>query len=214
MSDTDDLFKDLEPPDPLELLNAGMASLRRLQKLRERREYGCRVKELRRWRGRKNAPRRYRPIIEPDLTPELGDLRLPLIMPDESPGSPYVAPLADWRDGLYFRPDGSQIKELDAVLEWAQTGWADKRIAATTLFRGGVRIWVSTVFLGMDAGILSPVPLLWETMIFVGTRNYRPSTALDWQWRYASREAARYGHRTIVRRLIEGRRNRSMGVHR
>lgn len=53
-------------------------------------------------------------------------------------------------------------------------------------------VLVSTVFLGIDHGWRSPVPVLWETMIF-GHPDFT-----DYQERYATREAAMEGHAKAV----------------
>jgi hypothetical protein len=52
-------------------------------------------------------------------------------------------------------------------------------------------IRISTVFLGLDHSYNSPIPVLWETMIFGGEHD-------QYQERYSSYEEAVEGHETAV----------------
>jgi hypothetical protein len=56
-------------------------------------------------------------------------------------------------------------------------------------------IHVSTVFLGLDHGWKSSVPILWETMIFGGEHD-------QYQERYTSYEDAVEGHKVAVQVAI------------
>lgn len=62
------------------------------------------------------------------------------------------------------------------------------------------KIWVSTVFLGMDHQFrLGGPPLIYETMVF-DQRDLKPGTVgrdLD-MYRYSTREQAEAGHRAVV----------------
>jgi hypothetical protein len=66
-----------------------------------------------------------------------------------------------------------------------------RQIMKTLSRQGRTRIAVSTVFLVLDAGFMETVPVLWGTMVFGGTLDGN-------QWRYASRAAAKAGHRSAV----------------
>ena len=53
------------------------------------------------------------------------------------------------------------------------------------------KIFISTVFLGLDHAWNSDIPVLWETMIFGGEHN-------QYQERYTSYEDALEGHQTAL----------------
>jgi hypothetical protein len=55
----------------------------------------------------------------------------------------------------------------------------------------GNEVRVSTVFLGLDHAWKSPIPVLWETMIFGGEHD-------QYQERYTSYEDAVEGHQNAV----------------
>lgn len=57
---------------------------------------------------------------------------------------------------------------------------------------GSHNLIVSTVYLGLDHNFSDHgPPIIWETMIFYGDWE-------DYQWRYATRNAAMANHRTVV----------------
>jgi hypothetical protein len=68
-----------------------------------------------------------------------------------------------------------------------------RRVAETEV--GEAR--VSTVFLGLDHGWSGGPPEVFETMIFGGSFD-------EYQWRYATWDAAAAGHKRIVVALTEG----------
>ena len=107
--------------------------------------------------------------------------------------------------------NGEPAPEPD-LMKWAR--WfedADRTVAATYVDRGGIRITISTVFLGMDHNLMGRgPPVLWETMVFgppvprmlLGRlRDIRP--ALD-QCRYSKRETAVAHHAEIVKAVRRG----------
>ena len=67
-----------------------------------------------------------------------------------------------------------------------------RRVVKQTLVKNGrMRVQVSTVFIPIDQGPMSPAPVLWETMVFGGTLD-------GWQDRYTSRRLAKVGHEVAV----------------
>lgn len=55
-------------------------------------------------------------------------------------------------------------------------------------------MWVSTVWLGIDYGLMEPEPIIFETMVFPRQGDYRD---VDMQ-RYSTEEAAIKGHKEMV----------------
>lgn len=85
----------------------------------------------------------------------------------------------------------------DPVLETNLLTWAywfeisrdARRVARTQV---SPEVSVSTIFLGLDHNFSNTgPPVLWETMIFGGKRNYE-------MWRYTSKEDAIKGHKAAV----------------
>jgi hypothetical protein len=65
--------------------------------------------------------------------------------------------------------------------------------------RGGRRVWVSTVWLGLDYTFgMGPYPLIFETMVF------GDSSWSGYAVRYPTEGAARAGHADIVARINRG----------
>ena len=92
--------------------------------------------------------------------------------------------------GLY-RLDGHTAVPVDDLFEWAR--WhhlADRQVALTEVSPG---ITVSTVFLGLDHGLMGP-PQLFETMVF---SDYGGGD-MD---RYATWDEAVAGHDAMVAKL-------------
>lgn len=121
------------------------------------------------------------------------------------PGEP-AAPDGDTPGRSYFyRPDGTPIVDdgtQPAFMTWALQGTAPRRVASTTYYRHGVRLRISTVYIGLDMSCgTRPPPMIYETMIFGDGRVA--------QWRYASREAALRGHRAVCHAMREERRSRA-----
>jgi hypothetical protein len=80
---------------------------------------------------------------------------------------------------------------VDDPVEWASFTDADRRVAQASVGDA----WVSTVFLGIDHGFgFNDAPVLWETMIFGGSRDQE-------QHRYTSQAEALAGHARLVREL-------------
>lgn len=85
--------------------------------------------------------------------------------------------------------EGKTPKPVEDILQWAR--WfetADRHVEKTMV----EDIRVSNVFLGIDHGWSSEVPILFETMIFGGAHN-------DFQQRYATWEDAESGHAEAVK---------------
>ena len=86
----------------------------------------------------------------------------------------------------------NDLMKWGAWMEETQTSF--KRILSRTTIQANPKIFVSTVFLGLDHnGFLSDerTPVLWETMIFGGPSDGE-------QDRYTSKEEAVAGHLNFV----------------
>jgi hypothetical protein len=87
-----------------------------------------------------------------------------------------------------------------SLYRWSQrfSDPAYKRVASTTLEGAeGTRLWISTVWLGIDHGCGdTPRPLIYESMAFVDA-NTGSVIACD---RYATLDEARAGHAAMVER--------------
>lgn len=137
------------------------------------------------------------PPKDPIPLPELEDIDPPLLLPGESGPPP-------GRPGGWYWPDGTPIDlprpQLYDAAEQMLRDHRAKRVASSTLYRAGVRLWISTVFLGLDHSWGLGQPVLWETMIFHGGNQRNPGHGCEC-WRYSSIAAARAGHRQIVATL-------------
>jgi len=95
-----------------------------------------------------------------------------------------------------YKLDGKNIIKCRDILEWAEYfEMADRHVADETVW--GIRI--STIFLGIDHGFsLRPdaIPVLFETMVFVGRRSQDEYTE-----RYCTYEEAEAGHIKIVEHI-------------
>ena len=104
-----------------------------------------------------------------------------------------------WNDlGTNFWRDGTPI----TFRECMAAGYIDesKRVDITVV-RG---VTVSTVWLGLDHGFGVGPPLIFETMVFSGSRRRPRSVVRRWrdtQWRWASETEALDGHDRIVAEL-------------
>jgi hypothetical protein len=94
------------------------------------------------------------------------------------------------------------------LLKWGLWFESAERRVCADLDEGneqdGTRVYVSTVFLGLDHSFGDGPPVLWETMVFGGVLDGE-------QRRYTSLEAALEGHQDIcveVARTIERREER------
>lgn len=88
----------------------------------------------------------------------------------------------------YILDENKQVQPVDDVFVWADYQDAHKRIASTC--RG--KVWVSTVFMGLDHQYSSGPPLLFETMVFGGPAD-------QYMDRYSSYDDALLGHRRACR---------------
>ena len=87
---------------------------------------------------------------------------------------------------------------LEAV-KWMEDSPNRKRVAYDELTDlNGDDVRVSTVFLGLDHAWNSPIPVLWETIIFGG--NYDQA----YQERYSSYEDALEGHQKAINFINTG----------
>lgn len=134
----------------------------------------------------------------------LRGLDLPTILPDDPP--PVGAREMPLRGGsvslrlgdavIFYGENGEPI-DLEPAAAMAQINARRAEpggeLLADVVSRG-VRVAVSTAYLGIDLSILGPLPLVWETMAFVWSS---PWTVLD-PIRYATRAAAHSGHEKVV----------------
>jgi hypothetical protein len=94
-------------------------------------------------------------------------------------------------------PDGHQpIPEPDLIAwgRWFEASLPKRRVARTELPNGAG--YISTVFLGIDHAFRSDVPVLFETMAFIGDDGEQ---YFD---RYTTWEEAEAGHWLIVGRAL------------
>jgi hypothetical protein len=87
--------------------------------------------------------------------------------------------------GDWYDLDGNPVGRDDWERMWDD--FENRQIARTQV--GDVDI--STVWLGLNHQFGDGPPLIFETMIFGGTHD-------EWQWRYATKEAALAGHDQAV----------------
>lgn len=88
----------------------------------------------------------------------------------------------------YILVDQKPVEEPD-FMKWAK--WfetADRHVKKTELPDG---VKISTVFLGMDHGFMSDVPILFETMVFGGEHD-------QYQERYSTWDEAEAGHQRAI----------------
>lgn len=79
-----------------------------------------------------------------------------------------------------------------AIWETPAKCWRNRALRYAWQRQRVPRVYVSTVFLGLDHNFFGRGdPILWETMIFGGVNDFG-------QWRYDSREAALAGHAEAV----------------
>ena len=89
----------------------------------------------------------------------------------------------------YYRRDGSPYAEM---LEWAKDfEKGNRRVGGTKLLN---RVWISTIWLGLDHSFGTGPPLIFESMAF-----FRSRSDIDCE-RYATEEAALKGHEKMVQR--------------
>lgn len=101
---------------------------------------------------------------------------------------------------LYILDARGEPQPIDDALEWARWYETADRHVAHDMDEGdrhGLRIRVSTVFLGIDHNHFGDgPPILWETMVFGGLLD-------GTQRRYESRADAYVGHQEICARVRE-----------
>ena len=97
--------------------------------------------------------------------------------------------------GYYDR----QGKPLTDTMEWGRlhSDYEYKRVAETTIGR----LWVSTVWLGLDHSFGDGPPLIFETMVFVAGEG---GDDLDCR-RYSTEAEALAGHEDVLAEIREGR---------
>jgi hypothetical protein len=148
--------------------------------------------------------------------PELDDLELPPFLPGRRPES--ARELLYAGDGIsltkgpptvFYDPDGAPID--GEFLEAARRVHAYQEIpgahlVARPFFRAGVRIRVSTAYLGHDLGT-GVLPMPWETRVFAG--GWSGSVCY---WRYTTRAAAHNGHHAVVGRIRDAQRARRLAA--
>lgn len=109
--------------------------------------------------------------------------------------------LPDVGASVWYSPDGKPC----SITEWS-LAWNNPALRFVEVTRQGC--WrISTVYLGLDHGFMSPVPLIYETMIFDESAE-QPSIGPhphDGEcWRWPSREAAQAGHDRIRQWVGDG----------
>jgi hypothetical protein len=94
---------------------------------------------------------------------------------------------------LFILDDDHQVvpvRDVIAWAEWFESHWPHN-IAESIV--GDVRI--STVFLGVDASLFDGVPLVFETMLFGGSRD-------GYAWRYPTWKDALAGHNVALAEVM------------
>jgi hypothetical protein len=107
---------------------------------------------------------------------------------------------------MYYDRDGNRVSHN----EWSKlfTDEQYRRVGSTTVHG---RWWVSTVWLGLDHSPMSQLPMTFETCIFDHPTSFSEdevtSGGVAESWvarRYPTWNAAKRGHRAIVKQLREG----------
>jgi len=97
-----------------------------------------------------------------------------------------------------------EVVPVEDLMEWAKWFETGERHVRVTILSHRRRIWVSTVFLGLNHGWFG-IPLWFETMIF--------GTSIDGaQDRYTTWDEALRGHEKMVRRARQARQVRHVPV--
>lgn len=105
---------------------------------------------------------------------------------------------------------GDDIPEMsDRLPDWFTPDGQPKRDPAnyflsSTFYRSGVRIKVSTVYLGLNYSFGGTLPLFWETMVFTDGGELDDVFTM----RYATRNAAKVGHTAVVTAIRDAQRAR------
>ena len=103
----------------------------------------------------------------------------------------------EWEGPLWYDKKGRPVGIQTFGRLFRDEGYA--RIAQDdVLTPSGDMVWVSTVFIGINLNPISPVPIIFETMVF--SDGYADGHCE----RYATEEAALAGHERIVAALKAG----------
>lgn len=142
---------------------------------------------------------------KPVYLDDLEYLELPVLLPGEP------APQVTDHFTEMYRPDGTpygvysdDMDAFTAVWEEVMRVKATSGIVSSPFYRHGVRISVSTAYLGLAHNLWGKVPLFWETMVFTGSRGGSDGFCQ----RYASKAAAYHGHAQIVYSIAQAQRER------
>lgn len=88
------------------------------------------------------------------------------------------------------------------VLPVAHDDWELQDIAIRRVAESYVgKIWISTVFLGLDHGLRDSHPLLFETMAFETDDVAQSDSLDDYQRRYTTYGEAEAGHAEVVEEI-------------
>ena len=92
----------------------------------------------------------------------------------------------------YYNRQGQPID----MMTWARSAEdiESKRVAETTVGK----LWVSTVWLGLDHAFMGGPPLIFETMIFPVEGDEVTSWSEEYCDRYSTEDAAKAGHDRAV----------------
>lgn len=139
--------------------------------------------------------------------PELDDLDVPELLPGDE--IPTRAPDDSGYGLRYYDPYGRPLTGDDTAQSMAFAFYRIQQgmnYTSRCFFRGGVKLWVSTSYLGYDMlGFLTDgqgPPLVWETLVFAG------SFRAVGRWRYGNPGAARHGHAMVVQAIASEQRRR------
>jgi hypothetical protein len=138
------------------------------------------------------------------LGPVLAELGLWVILPDDPARERFREMLfvghgVSLRTGstIFYTDNGEPIElpDSEAFAKIAQIREGDGGEITTTIdTNNGVPLTVFTAYVGVDLSTCGPVPLVWETQVFVG----EPFAYILGPWRYATRAAAHDGHSRVV----------------
>ena len=98
------------------------------------------------------------------------------------------------RNPRFWYLDGHTPIGTEDIGVWsAATDGERPRVAKDTIGR----VYISTVFLGIDHAFGGGPPLLFETMVFRGPMD-------GWQWRYSTWDEAEAGHKRVAEAVRAG----------
>lgn len=151
-----------------------------------------------------------------ELDTALAALDAPPILPDDPPPPDGVRVVKSvgpdvslcFGAALFYDQNGAPLHGAAAEvipLVCAAREAPGGQLSGGPFYRAGVRIHVSTAYLGVDLSTGGPLPLPWETMIFIGGWGM---SGIIGPWRYATRAAAHAGHARITEVIREQQRAR------